>query len=56
MAKLGPAKAKTMLREGTARGKPLSSRQKRFFGFIAGGGKPTRMKSESEEAVKKAIA
>jgi len=40
--KLTKKKAKTMLREGTARGKSLTTKQKKFFGFIAGGGKPTR--------------
>lgn len=29
-------KAKTILRDGTINGKPLTARQKRFFGFIAG--------------------
>lgn len=42
--KLTKAKAKIILREGTARGKKLTKRQKRFFGFVAGGGTPTRVK------------
>lgn len=42
--KLGPEKAKLMLKEGTARGKALTGKQKRLFGFVAGGGKPTRVK------------
>lgn len=33
-------KAKTMLRDGTVNGKPLTDKQKRYFGWIAGGGKP----------------
>lgn len=37
--KLGPSKAKKMLKEGKARGKSLSSKQKRFFGWVAGGRK-----------------
>jgi len=43
--KLTVGKAKTILREGTARGQKLTSRQKRFFGFIAGGGTPTRLRA-----------
>jgi hypothetical protein len=35
-----PEKAKQILREGTAKGRELSPRQKRFFGWIAGGAKP----------------
>jgi hypothetical protein len=40
MAKLTKGKAKTILREGRARGKKLSKKQKKFFGAIAGGQKP----------------
>lgn len=36
-------KAKTILREGEIGGKAISKKQKRFFGFVAGGGKPTRV-------------
>ena len=41
------SKAKTILREGTARGKKLTAKQKRFFGAIAGGsfGHPKKKKS-----------
>ena len=42
--KLSSAKAKKILRENRAKGKKLTKKQKRFFGFIAGGGKPTRVK------------
>jgi hypothetical protein len=35
-----PEKAKQILREGEARGRPLSEKQKRFFGWMAGGAKP----------------
>jgi hypothetical protein len=35
-------KAKKILRDGEIRGKPLTARQKRFFGLIAGGKIPTR--------------
>lgn len=39
MAKGGltPSKAKKMLKDGTAQGKPLTDKQKRYFGAIAGG-------------------
>jgi len=33
-------KAKEILRHGTIRGKGITDKQKRYFGFIAGGGKP----------------
>jgi len=36
---LTSAKAKEMLRDGTAHGKKLTARQKRYFGWIAGGRK-----------------
>ena len=39
---LSPQKARKMLHEGKAGGRALSPKQKRFFGFIAGGGKPSR--------------
>ena len=40
--KLTATKAKQILRENRARGRPLTARQKRFFGAIAGGQKPRR--------------
>jgi hypothetical protein len=42
--KLTQEKAKEILRHGEVKDKPLTPRQKRFFGFIAGGGKPTRVR------------
>ncbi len=36
---LNPAKAKEMLRDGTAHGKKLTSKQKAYFGWVAGGKK-----------------
>lgn len=36
---LSAAKAKEMLRDGTAQGHKLTAKQKRYFGYIAGGGK-----------------
>lgn len=44
MANLTKKKAKKMLREGRARGKRLTKKQKRFFGLIAGGGRPMKLK------------
>ncbi len=35
-------KAKLILEEGEARGTPLTEKQKRFFGAIAGGQRPRR--------------
>jgi hypothetical protein len=42
---LGVEKAKKILREGVARGRKLSKKQKGLFGLIAGGGIPTRVKN-----------
>ena len=42
--RLGAAKAKVMLKEGTAQGHPLTAKQKGLFGLIAGGGKPSKKK------------
>ena len=38
---LSKEKAKTMLRDNQAQGHKLTSKQKKYFGYIAGGGKPT---------------
>lgn len=38
--KLSASKAKEILKDGTANGKKLTEKQKRYFGFIAGGGTP----------------
>jgi hypothetical protein len=38
--RLSSEKAKEILRDGTAHGHPLTKRQKRFFGWVAGGRKP----------------
>ncbi len=45
MAELTQAKAKKILRDKMVRGEPLSEAQKGFFGLVAGGGKPTRLKT-----------
>lgn len=44
MAKLTKAKAKKILEDKKVGGKKLTPKRKRFFGLIAGGGKPTRLK------------
>lgn len=44
--KLTKAKAKKILEDKKVRGKKLTAKQKRFFGFIAGGGRPTRLKKK----------
>ena len=36
-------KAKTILREGEIGGRKLTTKQERFFGFMAGGGTPTKV-------------
>jgi len=41
---LTSSKAKKILRHGEVRGEPLTGPQKGFFGLIAGGGRPTRLK------------
>ena len=41
---LSKFKAKKILTEGKIGGKKISPAQKRFFGLIAGGGEPTRLK------------
>ena len=38
-APVTPAKARKILRDGTARGHTLTAKQRRFFGRIAGGAK-----------------
>lgn len=42
--KLSARKAKMMLRDNSAQGHPLTGKQKRYFGLIAGGGKPRKKK------------
>ena len=43
-ARLSKAKAKTMLREGEARGHPLTEKQRGLFGLIASGKRPSKRK------------
>ena len=42
--KLTSKKAKKILREGKAKGKPLSGKQRGYFGLIASGKTPTKSK------------
>lgn len=44
--RLSKAKARKMLHEGRARGHKITSRQRRFFGLIASGKRPTRVRSK----------
>jgi len=39
VAELTPEKARKILRDGKVNGKPLTAKQKRYFGLIAGKGK-----------------
>lgn len=41
-AKVTPTKAKKILKDGTVRGHKLTKKQKRFFGWQAGGAKPKK--------------
>lgn len=41
---MSPAKAKKMMKEGMANGKELTAKQKGFFGIIASGKTPRKMK------------
>ena len=52
MANPSPEKAKEILRDGTAQGKKLTPKQKRFFGWVAGGSKP---RSAGEKKAGKAM-
>jgi len=40
--KLTSTKAKKILKEGVARGKKLTGKQKKFFGAVAGGQRPRK--------------
>jgi hypothetical protein len=39
------AKAGEILRDGEVRGRPLTKKQRGYFGLIRGGGTPAKMKS-----------
>ena len=42
MAKLSKAKAKKILRDKSVRGKKLTGKQRKYFGAIAGGQRPSK--------------
>ena len=44
MARITKAKARKILEDKKVRGKRLTAKQKGFFGLIAGGGRPTKLK------------
>jgi len=52
MGKLSKSKARKILEDGTVRGHPLSKKQKKFFGAIAGGAKPKGKKKKAKKAKK----
>ena len=39
-------KAKEILKDGTVRGKPITTKQRGLMGIIAGGGVPKRVKAK----------
>ena len=43
---LTKAKAREILKDGTAHGKKLTKKQKKFFGAIAGGERPRKRKTK----------
>lgn len=47
---VSPEKAKEILRDGTVHGHPLTEKQKRYFGWIAGGAKKPKKKQEGGSA------
>lgn len=47
--RLSKAKAKKMLKEGVAHGRPLTKKQRKFFGLIAGGGKVRKLKKKKRK-------
>lgn len=49
MGKLTSEKARKILRDKSVKGHPLSAKQKRFMGFIAGGGRPSRLKKKGKK-------
>lgn len=51
--KLTAAKAKQILKDNSAQGHPLTAKQKKFFGAIAGGQSPKRSKKNGKKKSKK---
>jgi hypothetical protein len=52
MAGLTATKAKKILSDGTVNGKPLTAKQKAYFGLIAGGGNPSGEKKKKKKRKK----
>ena len=50
---LSPAKARKILRDGKIRGKKLTEEQRGFFGLIASGKTPTRIKKKGRKSKRK---
>lgn len=48
MGKITPAKARKILEDGTIRGKKLTPKQRRYFGWIAAGMKPKQKKRRAK--------
>ena len=46
---ISAVKAKKILKDGTIRGRPITSKQKKFFGLIAGGGKSSKLKKRRKK-------
>jgi hypothetical protein len=53
MAGLTAEKARKILSDGSVNGKPLTAKQKKYFGMIAGGGKPREEHSSHKRRMKK---
>lgn len=50
---LSPEKAEKMLHDNSAQGHPLTDKQRGYFGLIAGGGTPMRMKGRRKRGKKR---
>ena len=48
-SKLTPAKARKMLKDGTAQGKPLTKKQKGFFGAVASKAKKSKKSKKGKK-------
>lgn len=47
------AKAKKIMKHGEVKGKPLTEKQRGYFGLLAGGGNPTKMTNQRSPRRKK---
>jgi hypothetical protein len=55
MAGLTAEKAKKILKDGMVNGKPLTKKQKAYFGLIVGGGKSNNTHHSSHKRMKKYV-